>query len=97
MTRAKSTTTLDDLIARADELRAKGFLSVALDGVAVTLAPAAPTSDAPAVVCTGGECTETRHVAPCPLAPTSPTHIDPMQDPASYQGGVVPGFKRPKD
>lgn len=81
MPRAKPTT-LDTILARAAELRAAGITSLTLDGVAVTLAPPEPTMpDLPRTT---------------PTEDADATRVDPMSDAATYGGGKVPGFKRPK-
>lgn len=35
-------------------------------------------------------------VAALPEPPAATQHIDPMQDPATFPGGRIPGFTRPK-
>ena len=68
---------IDLVLSRADELRAKGVLSIAADGFAVTFDAGyrpAPT---------------TREDA----AETDDEVVDPFSDPRSYPGGYVPGFE----
>ena len=67
----------DTVLARAEELRAAGVLSISCDGCAATFAPLLET----ALVGTIDK----------PDASVG-LEYDALTDPASYPGGVVPGF-----
>lgn len=68
---------IDLLISRSGELRNAGVLSIEIDGCAATFAPL------PALVVPVGD------IDP---PDESASGSDPLHDPASYPGGVVPGF-----
>jgi hypothetical protein len=71
-------------VKRAPDLRAAGITSVSLDGFTVTLGPPDPVHTAP-------EPPE----GDAPPPPPEPSD-NPMQDAATYGGGRVPGFQKPK-
>lgn len=71
---------IDLLIRRAPALYAAGVTSLSIDGLSATIG---------AAVAQPTESDET-------VTPPPKQHIDPMQDPASYPSGRVPGFTRPQ-
>lgn len=68
---------IDLILARSGDLRAAGVLSIAVDGCAATLSP---LDVAPPIT---GE---------IDAPDTALDGGDSLYDPASYPGGVVPGF-----
>lgn len=71
---------IDLVLARADELRDKGVLSIGVDGCTATFAPKELT---PQPV---GEIAKPDSSVGPGLVP------NPLEDPASYPFGIVPGF-----
>lgn len=68
---------IDLVLERANELRSAGVLSISFEGCAATFAAL------PVVV--GKDDSK-------PIE-QEPDIVDPFQDPASYPGGLVPGFR----
>lgn len=78
---------IDAVIARAEDLRRAGITSMSVGDVSIVVGTPwhDPPTDARGLVVEGEQ------------PPPAETHIDPMQDRATYGGGAVPGFKRPKE
>lgn len=72
---------LDAILARAPRLHAAGIQSLIIDGLSVTLVPPPAPLDLRGTV--------VENAAP-------PDAADPLMDAATYGGGRVPGFQRPK-
>ena len=68
---------IERVLARADELRKKGVLSIGVDGCTASFAPAEP---APPPADTGSDDEDPAWSEP----------MNPFEDPGSYPSGIVP-------
>jgi hypothetical protein len=77
---------LDLVVARAPELAAAGVASVTIEGFSLMLRPRrlAPP---------GSPTDEDEEEA---VEPSTPSDVDPLSDPATFAGGRVPGYPRPR-
>lgn len=87
VTKLEAETYIELLIASAPKLHAAGITSVSItgDGIAATLQPPPPALDLRGIEVPAGD-----------DRPPPTQHIDPMQDPTTYGGRPVPGFKPPE-
>jgi len=76
---------LDVIIARAPDLRRAGITELTVGDLSLTIG--APWHDPP----TDARGLVVEHEAP------PPDPVDPLNDAATYPGGRVPGFQRPKE
>jgi hypothetical protein len=74
---------IDVLLKRAPELQAAGYTSISIGELSATFGPPpAPPTDMRGFDVSSND--------------SPPPPLDPLQDPATYPGGRVPGFQRPK-
>ena len=78
---------IDAIIARASDLRRAGITELSVGELRLVVGT--PWIDMPAVTDARGL------VVPPEAPPTEP--VDPLNDAATYPGGRVPGFQRPKE
>lgn len=68
---------LDLVLSRASELRKAGVATISADGYSVSLLPAEP---------------EPQKLEPVTNDERQSDGLNPLEDPHSYPGGIVPGF-----